>query len=74
MDTETKIKKTKGKIATKSSKDFLKTFLIAFIIISLLYTPALVFFGRVSDYNPGRRSEFARRKTASDCGSRQPIF
>jgi LCP family protein required for cell wall assembly len=53
MDTETKIKKTKGKKSQQNQvKIFLKTFLIAFIIISILYTPALVFFGRVSDYNP----------------------
>lgn len=34
------------------TKTFLKTFLIAFIVLTILYTPVLAFWGKVSDYNP----------------------
>lgn len=53
MDTETKLEKKKGEKSQQNQvKIFFKTFLIAFIIFSILYTPALAFFGKVSDYNP----------------------
>ena len=51
----TEIRKRNETVKQKQNnpaKNFLKTFLIAFIAFIVLYTPALALLGKVTDYNP----------------------